>query len=73
MAMLAPEVSAARDEIRRDWPFPGTTEILRAWFDKKAGVSRWLRATPTPHALDQSVRTNPLRGTVPAAASVGTG
>lgn len=53
MAMIAPEVSAARDEIRRDWPFPGATEILRAWYDKKAGASRWLRATPTPHALDQ--------------------
>jgi hypothetical protein len=73
MAMLAPGVSAAKDEIRRDWPFPGTTEILRAWFDKNTGASRWLRATPTPHALDPSVRATPLHGRRPTAASVGTG
>jgi hypothetical protein len=51
MARLAPQVSASHDEIRRDWPCPGVTEILRTWFDPEARVSRWLRATPTFHAL----------------------
>lgn len=52
MTALAPEASASNDEIRRDWPAPGVTEILRTWFDKEARVTRWLRATPTLHALD---------------------
>ena len=52
MASLAPQASASNDEIRRDWPCPGATEILRTWFDKESRVTRWLRATPTFHALD---------------------
>lgn len=52
MTALAPTASASNDEIRKDWPCNGVTEILRTWFDKEARVTRWLRATPTFHALD---------------------
>lgn len=52
MGELAPEADAGDDETRRDWPRPGVIEVLRTWFDREARVTRWLRATPTFHALD---------------------
>jgi hypothetical protein len=49
---LSPVAGNRNDEIRTDWPRPGVTEILRTWFDKEARITRWLRATPTFHAID---------------------
>jgi hypothetical protein len=49
---LAPPSTNREDEIRTDWPRKGTVEILRSWFDKESRVARWLRASPTFHALD---------------------
>ena len=49
---LAPPSTTKEDEVRTDWPRKGAVEILRSWFDKESRVARWLRASPTFHALD---------------------
>ena len=50
--MLSPPSVTKEDEVRTDWPCKGAVEILRSWFDKESRVARWLRASPTFHALD---------------------